>query len=69
MRRFSWPVQPMTGGLQTRHAPARQRTARFRPQLNMLERRELLSFAAPVVYPMFGVARRKPLRRKPRFFD
>jgi hypothetical protein len=40
----------MTGGPQTRRAEARKQTARFRPELNMLERRELLSFAAPVAY-------------------
>jgi hypothetical protein len=50
MQRFSWLQQWIIGGLQTRRARAGKRTARFRPQLNMLERRELLSFSAPVAY-------------------
>jgi len=43
MQRFSWLHDRMTGGSQTRRAPARKPTARFRPQLEMFERRDLLS--------------------------
>jgi predicted outer membrane repeat protein len=43
MQRFSWLSQWMTDGPRTRRAPARKPTARFRPQVEVFERRELLS--------------------------
>jgi hypothetical protein len=54
MQRFSWLHKRMTGGPPTRRASARKPNARFRPQLNTLERRELLSFSAPVSYTLNG---------------
>jgi len=48
MQRFSWRSLRTTGGPQTRRASPRKPTARFRPQLNRLECRELLSFSAPI---------------------
>jgi hypothetical protein len=43
MQRFSWLSQRMTRGPQERHAPTRKPNARFRPQPELLERREVLS--------------------------
>ena len=53
MQSFSWPQQRNSGGPQTRRARAGKRIARFRPRLEMGERRELLSFAAPVAYASY----------------
>jgi hypothetical protein len=53
MQRFSWLYKRMIGRPRTRNASARKRIARFRPQLHILERRELLSFAAPVAYASY----------------
>jgi hypothetical protein len=53
MQRFSWLQQRMRGGPQTPRARAGKRTTRFRPRVERCERRELLSFAAPVAYWSF----------------
>jgi hypothetical protein len=50
MQRFSWLSARTSVGTQPRSAAARRASTRFRPQLSMLEHRELLSFAAPVAY-------------------
>jgi hypothetical protein len=42
----------MTGRPRTRRAPARRPTPRFRPQVQAFEDRVLLSFSAPVNYPV-----------------
>jgi FG-GAP-like repeat/FG-GAP repeat len=54
MQRFSWLSERMNVGAQRRKAAARKANTRFRPQLNLLEHRELLSFSAPVAYPANG---------------
>src|SRR5262249_54819882 len=38
-----WRSRRSTGGLETRREPARRPTTRFRPRLEMVERREVLS--------------------------
>ena len=53
MQSFSWPQQRNSGGPQTRRARAGKRSTRFRPRLEMGERRELLSFAAPVAHASY----------------
>jgi hypothetical protein len=54
MQLFSWLHKRMTGQPHTRRTLARKPTARFRPQLEALEGRDLPSFGAPVVYPSDG---------------
>ena len=46
MQRLSWLHKRLTGRPHTRLAPVRKPKARFRPRLEMFERRELLSFGA-----------------------
>jgi hypothetical protein len=53
---FSWLQQRMTERLHMRHTPGRKPTLRFRPQLEALEARALLSFSAPVAYGAGPVA-------------
>jgi hypothetical protein len=43
MRRFSWPSRRSTGEFAARREPARRPTTRFRPRLELVERRDLLS--------------------------
>lgn len=43
MQRYSWRSQRMADGPQPRRASARKSTLRFRPQLELFERRKLLS--------------------------
>jgi hypothetical protein len=50
MQLFSWLHKRMTGRPQTRSTPAPKPVLRFRPQFEPLERRDLPSFSAPVVY-------------------
>src|SRR5579885_1091112 len=52
MQLLSWLSARMTCRPQTRRAPARKPTQVFRPQVGVLEGRNLLSFAAPVAYPV-----------------
>jgi hypothetical protein len=52
MQLLSWLHQRITGRPQTRRAPARRPTPRFRPQVRTLEDRVLPSFSAPVSYPV-----------------
>jgi hypothetical protein len=50
MQLFSWLHLPMTGVRHPRRTRARKPTARFRPQLETLEGRDLPSFSSPVAY-------------------
>ena len=43
MQGFSWLHKPSSGGPETPRDPARRSTARFRPLLDVCERREMLS--------------------------
>src|SRR5262245_9588503 len=51
MQLLSWLSARMTCRPQTRRAPARKPTQDFRPRVEVLEGRDLPSFAAPVAYP------------------
>src|SRR5690242_3981626 len=53
MRLFSWLREQMTARPRTRHAPAGKSTPPFRPRLEWLERREVLSFGSPVAYASY----------------
>jgi hypothetical protein len=53
MSPFSWLRERLTGLLQTRPTAVRRPASRFRPGLETLERRDLLSFGAPVGYTVF----------------
>jgi hypothetical protein len=50
MQLFSWLHKRMTGRPHTRRTSARKPARRFRPQIDALEDRYLLSFSAPVAY-------------------
>src|SRR5262252_9331105 len=52
MQLLSWLSARMTCRPQTRRAPARKPTRVFRPRVEVLEGRDLPSFAAPVAYPV-----------------
>jgi hypothetical protein len=51
MSLVSWLDRRITRRRQARRAPAGKATSPFRPQLEALEGRDLLSFSAPVSYP------------------
>ena len=48
MRLFSWLREQMTARPRTHRAPATRPTPLFRPRLELLERRDVLSFGSPV---------------------
>src|SRR5436190_2235389 len=50
---FSWLSQRITGRLQTRRTVARKPTARFRPQVEALEGRDLPSFSSPIATAVY----------------
>jgi hypothetical protein len=56
MQLFSWLHKRMTGRLQTRCTAVGKPTPRCRPQVEMLERRDLPSFSAPVAYALWQPA-------------
>jgi hypothetical protein len=56
MQLFSWLHKWMTGRPYTRPTPARKPTPRFRPQLEVLEGRDLPSFASPVAIGSYYMA-------------
>ena len=49
---FSWLYNRMTARPQTRCTSAPRPAPRFRPQMEILEGRDLPSFSAPVSYPV-----------------
>jgi hypothetical protein len=54
MQLLSWLRKRMTGRPQTRRTSARRPDPCCRPQLELLEGRDLPSFSAPVVYPSYA---------------
>src|SRR5262249_14580772 len=56
MQLFSWLHKRLTGRPQTRPTPGRKPTLQFRPQLEVLARRDLPSFASPVAIGSYYMA-------------